>query len=182
MPSPPLTLGGALRRGLASATWLSLAAIVGCGSKPNVHVEVADVKADLAMTSIVHTHDKNRHVITMFAHCPDVKCLASNNSVNQHDVKARCPNVEVVRIDFVWPLGQAPEVLPTGSYTAKAGPGGSTGVSGSYGTASKDHNLWNVSVELTSATPVAGKLTLDAKDAKVAGTFGNPVTTCAKAN
>lgn len=161
---------------VASAA-LSVSAL-GCGKskaeKPMVHVEVAGLKRDLPIDVVLHGNNVGMHSIILYANCPAAACLPSGELPFANDLKGKCPAIETVRLNVGYPTGKSPAQLPTGNYTSKPNAEGGK-ASGSYGSATVDHNLWGTSFDITSSAPYAGKFDVKEKDTVLTGAFANAV-------
>lgn len=162
---------------LAACLLVALPGALGCTSKPKVHLEVDGTKKDLTIDVVLNTHNSGYHGIVMYANCPSVACFPSGVTPLISDLKAKCPNVEMVQVEMTWPTKGAPDALPVARYTGQGPPR----LSASHSTAAKDTMFHGATLEITSASPLAGKL--EAKDGtrSLSATFSGGIT-CAKNN
>ena len=160
---------------LAAGLLVALPGALGCTSKPKAHIEVDGIKKDLPIDVVLNTHNGGYHGIHMYANCPTVACYPTGLAPLIGELKAKCPNVEVVQVEMTWPAKGAPAALPAAAYTGQGPPR----LSASYVTAAKDHMFHGATLQLTSASPLAGKL--EAKDGarSLSATFSGGIT-CAK--
>ncbi len=160
--------------------------VAGCSKESKLSGDVEGVKKDAAITSVLHVKDAktNNHQIWLYLNCPNVVCDPSFKSAPfLSALRKQCPEAEALLFRINYPAGQTPPELSAGTYKGllDAVPGADGGKLGAtYYTQQKDVILYDVALNLSSASPVAGTFDVKYTKANLTGAFSGPVTVCQK--